>query len=46
MIKKAWIEYHKKYKDDDYLIFPDDEELYSSVQPGLQAVMGNTLKSD
>mmetsp|Transcript_10893 Transcript_10893/g.8096 ORF Transcript_10893/g.8096 Transcript_10893/m.8096 type:complete len:159 (+) Transcript_10893:397-873(+) len=31
MIKKAWIDYHKKHKDDDHLIFPEDEELYSSV---------------
>lgn len=29
MIKRAWIEYHKKNKDDDHWIFRDDDELFN-----------------
>lgn len=30
-IKKQWIEYHRHNRDEDYLIFRDDDDLYTSV---------------
>jgi hypothetical protein len=28
-IKKTWIDWHKKNRDDDNLIFRDDDDLYT-----------------